>query len=156
MDDTSPVEEMLPRLYGDMGWLVPEALAGLKTTDSIYFDNISQIVVDRWSEGRVVLAGDAAWCVTLFAGYGSSLAVGGVEALGTALEKHGEDIPYALATWEKELRPETEQKQKLGRRIKGFYAPRNHLALELTQLPLRLSTWGPAQRFIEKRFQAHG
>lgn len=154
-DDAVRVEDVLPNLYGDMGWLVPDALAGLRTAESIYFDNISQITVDRWSKGRVVLAGDAAWCVTLFAGYGSSLAVGGVEALGSALAEHPDDITSAVAAWERDLRPTIEQKQKLARRVKGFYAPRNRLALEMTQLPLRLSTWSPARHLIEKRFQTN-
>ncbi|MET8989428.1 FAD-dependent oxidoreductase [Nonomuraea wenchangensis] len=145
--------EELGELYGDMGWLVPQALEGLKTADSVYFDDISQMVVDRWSSGRVVLLGDAAWCVTLFAGYGSSLAVGGADRLGAALERHGDDVRAALAEWEAELRPEAEQKQQLGRRVKGVYAPRNPLVLELTQLPLRLSSWGPVRRMIERKFQ---
>ncbi|MEV5892391.1 FAD-dependent monooxygenase [Nonomuraea fuscirosea] len=139
-----------------MGWLVPQALAGLKTAGSVYFDSISQMVVDRWSEGRVVLLGDAAWCVTLFAGYGSSLAVGGAGRLGAALARHGDDVPAALAEWEAELRPEAEKKQRLGRRVKGVYAPRNPLVLELTQLPLRLSSWGPVRRLVERKFQLAG
>jgi len=149
-------EVELPRIYGDMGWLVPQALDGLKTADSIYFDTISQMVVDRWSSGRVVLLGDAAWCVTLFAGYGSSLAVGGADLLGTALERHRDHIPAALTEWEAELRPEAEKKQQLGRRVKGFYAPRSRLLLEATQLPLRLSSWGPIRRLIERRLQLRG
>jgi 2-polyprenyl-6-methoxyphenol hydroxylase-like FAD-dependent oxidoreductase len=149
-------EATLPQLYGDMGWLVPEALEGLKTTDSVYFDTVSQMVVNRWSRGRVVLLGDAAWCVTLFAGYGSSLAVGGAEQLGTALERNPDDIQGALAEWEAGLRPEVEKKQTLGRRVKGFYAPRSDFVLELTQLPLRLSSWGPFRRIVERTFQVKG
>ncbi|AQZ63282.1 monooxygenase, FAD-binding [[Actinomadura] parvosata subsp. kistnae] len=148
--------EELGELYGDMGWLVPQALEGLKTAESVYFDSISQMVVDRWSKGRVVLLGDAAWCVTLFAGYGSSLAVGGADRLGAALERHGGDVLAALAEWEAELRPEAEKKQQLGRRVKGVYAPRNPLLLELTQLPLRLSSWGPVRRLVERKFQLAG
>jgi 2-polyprenyl-6-methoxyphenol hydroxylase-like FAD-dependent oxidoreductase len=146
-------EAALPQIYRDMGWLVPQALDGLNTADSIYFDTISQMVVDRWSSGRVVLLGDAAWCVTLFAGYGSSLAVGGADLLGAALERHGDDIAAALTEWEAELRPEAEKKQQLGRRVKGFYAPRSRLLLEATQLPLRLSSWAPIRRLIERRLQ---
>ncbi|MEV0584544.1 FAD-dependent monooxygenase [Nonomuraea sp. NPDC050310] len=145
--------EELHDVYGDMGWLVPHALHELKSAESVYFDTISQMVVDRWSQGRVVLLGDAAWCVTLFAGYGSSLAVGGADRLGAALERHPGDIPAALAAWEDELRPEAEQKQKLGRRVKGVYAPRNALLLELTQLPLRLASYKPVRRLIERNFQ---
>ncbi|GAB2445152.1 FAD-dependent oxidoreductase [Streptosporangium sandarakinum] len=148
--------EELHEVYGDMGWLVPRALEGLRSADSVYFDTISQMVVDRWSHGRVVLLGDAAWCVTLFAGYGSSLAVGGADLLGAALERHPGDVAAALAEWEARLRPEAEKKQRLGRRVKGVYAPRNRVALELTQLPLRLSSWGPVRRMVERGFQLRG
>ncbi|GGP99682.1 FAD-dependent oxidoreductase [Streptosporangium pseudovulgare] len=148
--------EELHEVYGDMGWLVPQALEGLRSADSVYFDTISQMVVDRWSHGRVVLLGDAAWCVTLFAGYGSSLAVGGADLLGAALERHPGDVAAALAEWEARLRPEAEKKQRLGRRVKGVYAPRSQVALELTQLPLRLSSWGPVRRMVERRFQLRG
>ena len=66
----------LPRVFGDLGWVVPELLRGLDSNSSVYFDRISQIAMDTWSRGRVVLIGDSAWCVSLFAGYGASLAVG--------------------------------------------------------------------------------
>jgi 2-polyprenyl-6-methoxyphenol hydroxylase-like FAD-dependent oxidoreductase len=68
---------------------------------------------------------------------------------------HGDDLIAALAEWA-ELRPEVEKKQKLGRRIKDVYAPRNPLLLELTQLPLRLAAWGPVRRIVERRFQLAG
>ncbi|GLW13050.1 FAD-dependent oxidoreductase [Microtetraspora sp. NBRC 13810] len=142
----------LPRVYGDMGWVVPEVLAGLQTADSIYFDTISQMVLDTWSRGRVVLLGDAAWCVTLFAGYGSSLAVGGADLLGAALENNPGDIPAALAQWEAGLRPEVERKQKLGRRVKGVYAPANPFVLWLSQLPLRLASLGPVRHYMARRY----
>jgi 2-polyprenyl-6-methoxyphenol hydroxylase-like FAD-dependent oxidoreductase len=83
----------LRRVYGDLGWAVPELLNQVEASDSIYFDRISQIVLDRWSEGRVVLIGDAAWCVSLFAGYGSSLAVGGAALLGDLIDAHTTGSP---------------------------------------------------------------
>ncbi|MEV6860931.1 FAD-dependent oxidoreductase [Streptosporangium subroseum] len=143
---------VLPQVYGDMGWVVPEVLAGLKTAESVYFDTISQMVVDTWSRGRVVLLGDAAWCVTLFAGYGSSLAVGGADLLGAALENNPGDIPAALAQWEARLRPEVNKKQKLGRRVKGVYAPANPFVLWLSQVPLRLASLPPVRRYMARRY----
>lgn len=144
--------EALAEVYGDIGWVVPEVLAGMETADSVYFDTISQVVAPTWSRGRVVLLGDAAWCVTLFAGYGSSLAVGGADRLGAALERHPGDLGAALAAWEAELRPEVDRKQRLGRRVKGVYAPANPLVLWLTQLPLRLAALPPVRRYMARRF----
>ncbi|MEV4061653.1 FAD-dependent oxidoreductase [Nonomuraea dietziae] len=142
----------LHRIYGDLGWAVPEALAGLERADSVYFDTISQVVAPTWHRGRVVLLGDAAWCVTLFAGYGSSLAVGGADRLGTELDAHPGDIGAALTAWEKALRPEAERKQRLGRRVKGVYAPANPLLLWLTQLPLRLAALPAVRSYMIRRF----
>jgi len=143
----------LPRAYGDMGWVAPNVLDQLTRAESVYFDTISQIVVDRWSQGRVVLLGDAAWCVTLFAGYGSALAVAGADALGAALERHPADLPAALREWEAEIRPEAERKQKLGRQIKGLYAPADPFSLWLRDLPLRLASWRPVSALLQRRLQ---
>ncbi|MEY9212513.1 FAD-dependent monooxygenase [Thermobifida halotolerans] len=146
----------LRRVYGDAGWVAPEILARLDETDAVYFDTVSQMVVDRWSSGRVVLLGDAAWCVTLFAGYGSALAVGGADLLGAALERHGDDIGAALAEWEAGLRPEVERKQRLGRRVKGLYAPPDRFRLWLRDLPLRTASWPPVGRMLRRRLQIRG
>jgi 2-polyprenyl-6-methoxyphenol hydroxylase-like FAD-dependent oxidoreductase len=144
---------VLPRVYGRMGWAAPEVLAQLARADSVYFDTISQIVTDRWSRGRVVLVGDAAWCVTLFAGYGSSLAVAGAEALGTALEQHPDDLDAALREWEAGLRPEAERKQRLGRQVRGLYAPSDPFRLWLRDLPLRFASYPPVSHLLQRRLQ---
>jgi 2-polyprenyl-6-methoxyphenol hydroxylase-like FAD-dependent oxidoreductase len=146
------VVTQLERVYGDLGWVIPEALAGLERADAVYFDTISQVVTPSWSSGRVVLLGDAAWCVTLFAGYGSALAVGGADRLGTELVAHPGDIPGALDAWESAVRPEAERKQRLGRRVKGVYAPANPVLLWLSLLPLRLAALPPVRRYMIRRF----
>ena len=45
------------------------------TRDELYFDRVSQIRMESWSQGRVALVGDAAFCVSLLAGQGSALAM---------------------------------------------------------------------------------
>ncbi|NIH84000.1 FAD-dependent monooxygenase [Amycolatopsis granulosa] len=157
---TSPMAELaegpatvLPRVYRDMGWAAPEVLAQLPHAESVYFDTISQMVVGNWSRGRVVLLGDAAWCVTLFAGFGSSLAVAGADRLGTALDRHPGDVLTALRDWETDLRPEAEKKQALGRRVKGLYAPSDPFRLWLRDLPLRFASFGPVSSLLQRRLQ---
>lgn len=142
----------IPRAFGDMGWVTPQVLEQLATATDVYFDTISQMVTDRWSRGRVVLLGDAAWCVTLFAGFGSALAVGGADALGTALEEH-DDVPAALAAWEERLRPEAERKQRLGRQVKGLYAPKDPVRLWLRDLPLRAASNPLVGGLLRRRLQ---
>src|ERR1041385_518502 len=46
----------LRRIYGSLGWLVPELLAACD--GDIYFDEVSQIELNHWSKHRAVLLGD--------------------------------------------------------------------------------------------------
>jgi 2-polyprenyl-6-methoxyphenol hydroxylase-like FAD-dependent oxidoreductase len=143
----------LPAAYERMGWVAPQVLEQLAGADEVYFDSISQIVLPSWHRGRVALLGDAAWCVTLFAGFGASLAVAGADALGTALERHGDDVDAALAEWEAGLRPYAERKQQLGRQVRGLYAPADRTRLFLRDLPLRLAALPPVGRLLQRRLQ---
>ncbi|MFI9486028.1 FAD-dependent monooxygenase [Promicromonospora sp. NPDC052451] len=143
----------LARAYGDMGWVAPQVLGQLAGAGSVYFDTVSQMVVGGWSRDRVVLLGDAAWCVTLFAGYGSSLAVAGADALGAALERHPADVALALREWEAQIRPEAERKQRLGRQVKGLYAPADPFRLWVRDLPLRLASYRPVSALLQRRLQ---
>ncbi|MGW1740635.1 FAD-dependent oxidoreductase [Nocardia sp. NPDC001965] len=129
--------------FGDLGGGVAEALRQLTADPAgAYFDSVGQIVMDRWSRGRVVLLGDAAWCVTVFAGYGAALALDGADRLGAAVEAHGADLPAALDAWAESLRPEVRKRQALARRGISRFAPptRAHvwagdLMLRAIQLP---------------------
>jgi 2-polyprenyl-6-methoxyphenol hydroxylase-like FAD-dependent oxidoreductase len=51
----------------------------LGQAESVYFDSATQVRADHWSRRRVVLLGDAAWCRTLFAAAGASLALTGAD-----------------------------------------------------------------------------
>lgn len=128
----------LARAFGDLGGGVADALRQLEIDPgAVYFDSVGQIVMDRWSHGRVVLLGDAAWCVTVFAGYGAALALDGADRLGTALATHGDDIPAALDAWEESLRPEVRKRQALARKGISRFAPRSRAQVRAGELMLR-------------------
>ncbi|MFJ4655714.1 FAD-dependent oxidoreductase [Nocardia sp. NPDC088792] len=128
----------LTRAFGDLGGGVADALHQLEADPATaYFDSVGQIVMDRWSHGRVVLLGDAAWCVTVFAGYGAALALDGADRLGTALAAHGDDIPAALEAWETSLRPEVHKRQALARKGISRFAPSSRTQVWAGELMLR-------------------
>ncbi|MBP2184492.1 FAD-dependent oxidoreductase [Amycolatopsis magusensis] len=113
----------LSRAFGDLGGGVPDALRQLEAAPAgAYFDSVCQVVQEEWSRGRVVLLGDSAWCVTLFAGYGAALALAGADRLGSFLDQHA-DVPTALAGWEASLRPEVSKRQALARKGISQFAP---------------------------------
>ncbi|MFC7545206.1 FAD-dependent oxidoreductase [Plantactinospora sp. GCM10030261] len=152
--ERGPVEA-LRTAFGDLAAGVPEALRHLETDPgSAYFDRVSQVRVPRWSTGRTVLLGDAAWCVTLFAGHGAALALAGADQLGSALRRH-DDIPSALAEWETGLRPEVVKRQALARRGMYQYAPPSRFHVWMNDVTIRAITLpgirGLVRRGIERQ-----
>ena len=131
----------LRRVYGDLGWHVPRILDLLETVEDLYFDSLSQIEMDHWHKGRVVLLGDAAWAVTLLAGQGASLGVGGALALAEMLGD-GSAIDQGLDAFETGLMPDILDKQKAGRQAASWFVPQTafgltarHFALRILNLP---------------------
>ncbi|GAB3851752.1 Rossmann-fold NAD(P)-binding domain-containing protein [Dactylosporangium cerinum] len=124
----------LEQAFGDLGGGVPDVLRHLaRDPASAYFDAVSQVVMPRWSNGRTVLVGDAAWCVTVFAGHGATLALAGADQLGDALNE-GSD---ALQRWEAGLRPAVTKRQAQARRGMRQYAPPTRFHVWLGDLAIR-------------------
>ncbi|MCD0452104.1 FAD-dependent monooxygenase [Actinocorallia sp. API 0066] len=128
------------RRFEDLGWAVPALLREVEAVPSVYYGPVSQIKMDTWSQGRVVLVGDAAWCTGFYAGFGASLAVGGADLLGDVLERHPGDIPTALREWEAAYRPIALKVQAQARRGReSFFLPPTEFALALRTIFLRIA-----------------
>ncbi|WP_157606537.1 FAD-dependent oxidoreductase [Saccharomonospora cyanea] len=144
----------LTTAFGDLGGGVPAVLRQLAADPAdAYFDSVSQITMDSWSRGRVVLVGDAAWCVTLFAGYGAALALTGADQLGAALEAHGRDVPSALTHWEKPLRTEVRKRQALARKGMSQYAPPSTAHVLARELMIRAIRLPPLRKLVQRSVQ---
>jgi 2-polyprenyl-6-methoxyphenol hydroxylase-like FAD-dependent oxidoreductase len=142
----------LGEAFGDLGGGVPHALAQMREDpDGTYFDSVSQIRMDSWSKGRVVLLGDAAWCVTLFAGYGAGLALSGADRLGEVLERG--DLPAALASWEAGLRPEVAKRQALARRGIAQFAPPTRFHVWLSDMVMRSITLPGVRNMVRRSIE---
>jgi 2-polyprenyl-6-methoxyphenol hydroxylase-like FAD-dependent oxidoreductase len=115
-----PVAE-LQRVYGDLGWYVPRLLAAADRADDLYYDVVAQIEMPRWRRGRAVLVGDAGYAVSLLAGQGASLAVGGAYLLAEAVAEG--TIEAGLARFEATLAPEARKLQAAGRRVADWFVP---------------------------------
>ncbi|WIX98163.1 FAD-dependent monooxygenase [Amycolatopsis mongoliensis] len=102
-----PPVERLRAVFGPrpLGETLGDVIGALDRADRILFDSAEQVRMDAWHKGRVVLVGDAAWCVTLYAGMGVSSGLTGAELLGVMLDRHGADVGAALDAWEQALRP---------------------------------------------------
>ncbi|MFB9902366.1 FAD-dependent oxidoreductase [Allokutzneria oryzae] len=139
--DPSPPEDTraaLRQVYGSLGWLVPRALAKCPPPSEIYYDQVAQIEVPRWSKGRVVLVGDACHAVSLLAGQGASLGLAGGHLLAEQLRSTA-TIGEALESYERLWRPVVEEKQRVARSGTKWFLPDSPLRLRGRRLALRLA-----------------
>ncbi|MGI5131940.1 FAD-dependent monooxygenase [Pseudonocardia sp. CA-107938] len=95
-----------------MGWEVPRLVAAIDDTSDLFLEEFSQVVLDTWARGRVVLLGDAAFCPSPLSGQGTALALVGAYVLAGALATEP-DPAAAFATYERTLRPWVERTQAL-------------------------------------------
>lgn len=83
--DTEAQFAELERRMADDGWVRPQLLEYMRTAPDFYFDEMSQIKMDRWARGRVGLVGDAGYCCSPLSGQGTSVALLGAYILAGEL-----------------------------------------------------------------------
>lgn len=106
-----------------LGATLSDVLDALDHAEHVLFDSAEQVHLKTWHQGRVLLLGDSAWSVTLYAGMGVSAGLIGADLLGELLERHPGDVPTALSEWEHGLRPYIEEYQAVGLKQRAFFVP---------------------------------
>ncbi|MEU7740552.1 FAD-dependent monooxygenase [Nonomuraea sp. NPDC049158] len=101
--DTESMKRVVLDAYARMGWRTPEILDAVRRTGDFYLDSISRVKVDRYSQGRVALLGDAAYANTL-GGFGSGLALVGAYVLAGELAVANGDHRVAFQRYEEGFR----------------------------------------------------
>jgi 2-polyprenyl-6-methoxyphenol hydroxylase-like FAD-dependent oxidoreductase len=126
------------RAFAGQGWVVPQLLADMDIAPEVYFDSISQIELEHWSKGRVVLLGDAASCASPLSGMGTGIAVVGAYVLAhelAAAQSHTE----AFARYQQVLTPFVQKSQKFARdAAKSGFAPDTRLGILMRDLVMRV------------------
>ncbi|ORV49007.1 hypothetical protein AWC02_07950 [Mycolicibacter engbaekii] len=128
--------------FADAGWECPQLLTAIEgldgsTGEGLYFDVVSQVRMQRWSRGRVLLIGDAAGCISLLGGEGTGLAIAEAYVLAGELRRAGGDHRRAFETYEARLRPLIETKQSNAQQLLGFFATRTRFGLYFRNLAIR-------------------
>jgi 2-polyprenyl-6-methoxyphenol hydroxylase-like FAD-dependent oxidoreductase len=114
LHDRPQQQQALKTVYEGIGWEVPRLLDMMPTASDWYFDKAAQIVMPRWSQGRVALVGDAAYCASPMSGQGTSLAIIGAHVLAGELAAASGNCLRAFAEYENAMRPFVEANQALG------------------------------------------
>jgi 2-polyprenyl-6-methoxyphenol hydroxylase-like FAD-dependent oxidoreductase len=126
-DATAQRDFVRARLAG-LGWECPEIADALDRSDELYVDRVSQIRMDRWTNGCVALVGDAAYAPSLLAGQGSALALIGAYVLAGELGRAG-SVEEAFGRYELLLQPFMRHKQTAAEGLAGAFAPKTRFGI---------------------------
>lgn len=127
--------EEVRREFSGLGELADRVISRCPPSREMYDDQVAQIRMPRWTEGRVALVGDAAYAVSLVAGQGASLGVAGAYLLAEMLATEAA-VPEALAEYERRWHPVATGIQEAARaRVIEVFLPR-------TRRTLLLRRWG--------------
>ncbi|GGK40683.1 FAD-dependent monooxygenase [Nocardia camponoti] len=113
--DIAAQKRLLREQLAGLGWLTADLLAHLDDAPDFYLDQVAQVVMDRWSNGRVALLGDAAFSSSPMSGQGTSLALIGAYVLAGELAAANWDPNVGFAAYEQRMRPCVEANQEIGR-----------------------------------------
>jgi 2-polyprenyl-6-methoxyphenol hydroxylase-like FAD-dependent oxidoreductase len=114
LQDRAQQQQVLTNVYKGIGWEVPRLLEMMFGAPDFYFDAAAQIRMPHWSQGRVVLVGDAGYCASPMSGQGTSLALIGAYVLAGELAAASGAYQTAFHQYEKEMRPFVMLNQALG------------------------------------------
>ncbi|MEV0704242.1 FAD-dependent monooxygenase [Saccharopolyspora sp. NPDC050389] len=143
---------LLDKAFTD-GWEVPRLLEEARRAPDFYFDSISQIHLDDWARGRVVLLGDAGYCPSPLSGQGSSLALVGAYVLAGELLAADGDHQTAFRRYEAEMRNFVTQNQGVATDGAKALIPKTATGLWLRNQMFRLMRHFPQLNGMSKGIQ---
>jgi 2-polyprenyl-6-methoxyphenol hydroxylase-like FAD-dependent oxidoreductase len=131
-------KSILCEAFADSGWEWPQIERELARTGDLYFDTVSQVRMDRWTNGRTALVGDAAACVSLMAGEGTGLAIAEAYVLAGELLACGDDFRAAFARYERRLMPFLRRKQASAAAFASSFAPKTSCGMTFRNMATKL------------------
>lgn len=137
--DVAAQKALLRETFADVKWEARRMLKMMDAAPDFYFDSLSQVKMDAWSTGRVVLLGDAAACPSPMAGMGTSIAMVGAFVLAGELKLAAGDYATAFARYEAAMLPFVSEAQKLAEGV-SWFIPQTRLKLWFSR---KLWSWMP-------------
>ncbi|WIE83974.1 FAD-dependent monooxygenase [Curtobacterium sp. MCPF17_021] len=150
---------ILRERFRGAGWQTERILDGFsERSDEFYTQRMEQVVVSRWSKGRIALLGDAAWGSGP-TGMGTTLSLVGAHILAGELARtiepaagagHGYSIPDAFARYEEMLRGYADSAQGLPPGGARLLHPSSKAGVRAVRAALRVASLRPVRGFAQK------
>jgi 2-polyprenyl-6-methoxyphenol hydroxylase-like FAD-dependent oxidoreductase len=159
--DVTAQLDLLEHHFAGVGWEAPRLLRAARSASDFYLDAMGQVRLDRWSQGRVVLLGDAGYCPSPLTGLGTSLALVGAYILAGELAASSENtaavadnaaVQGAFEHYETLMRPYVEEGQELPPGGVDGYSPMSALRIALGWASMRWSQRWPMRPVMERIF----
>ena len=128
-EGVSAQKALLQELFHDAGWEAPRILKGMHESDEFYMQDIGQVRLNRWSSGRVTVVGDAGYAPSPYSCIGTFIAFIGAYVLAGEISRQPHNIPTALESYERVLRPYVDSVQKLLPGIPWIAYPQSQLGV---------------------------
>lgn len=141
----------LRSVYSGMGWHAEQVMGELPDGDDILMDTVTQIRMDTWRDGRVVLVGDAAGCMTLISGQGASMAMAGAYVLAEELDV-SDDWRQALANYEARVKPQMDIRQSKAHDFAKRFVPGSRASVMAQTALIKLVTFHAFSGLLKTQF----
>ncbi|KPM40751.1 hypothetical protein AK830_g5828 [Neonectria ditissima] len=155
------------RLFDDAAWKTPRLIRDMQkeaTADDFYCHEVGQVKLDSWSNSRVVLLGDAAYCPSPVTGMGTTSGLVGAYVLAGEIGKYCNSVgssnnvenplSAALEAYDARFRPFMEQVQTLGPGMPGRKDGDHDHHSDSARAPALRFLGGPALR-VGRRSRRH-
>lgn len=156
--DSAQQKQLVAHAFASEGWECPRLLTAMQTASEFYCDQVALVQADRWSRGRVVLLGDAAYCPSPMSGMGTSLALVGAYVLAGELAAAGEGYTAAFASYQQQMLAAVRRAQKFASSGHMTLLPTSGYQMRMVRQVMRLmSHWpfkGLATSGVEKAANA--
>lgn len=113
--DLEAQKQLVREKMAGFGWETERILAHVDDAPDFYFDQVAQVVMDRWAVGRVGLLGDAAYSASPMSGAGTGLALVGAYVLAGELAAADWEPAAGFAAYRERMRDYVDANQEIGR-----------------------------------------
>lgn len=133
-----------------MGWQADTLIGQLDQAPDFYFDSCSQVLLPRWSSGRIGLVGDAAYCASPLSGHGTTMALVGAYILAGELARAEGDVAAGLRAYDDRLRPWISEIQRSAPDNGKTMTPNTALGIEFRRRMVQLQEHQPVKSLVRR------
>jgi 2-polyprenyl-6-methoxyphenol hydroxylase-like FAD-dependent oxidoreductase len=150
-DDKARQMAQLRERFAGVGWRVPGFLAAMADAPDFYFDEITQVHVEKWARGRVVLLGDAGYCGSPLAGLGTSMSLVGAYVLAGELAA-ASGPEQAFAEYQQQMAAYVKDGTQLPPGGMKAFAPSSRLMIRMRAMSMNMMGVWPMKQMLAKQF----